>query len=159
MLDDPFASLSLIAGPAIMMNATAILQNGATTRYNLAIVQWRELRASLEAHDLLATHRYVAPRTAVVLVQRRIHLQLRGLGFLNAAVALFAATTVLALASILLLRLGPQPPPLLGALILSAALTGFLALLAAAATLFLEAACSGALLRLNRDLADGPAAP
>lgn len=32
MFEDPFASLSFIAGPAILTNACAILQNGATIR-------------------------------------------------------------------------------------------------------------------------------
>ncbi|ADH88561.1 hypothetical protein Snov_1246 [Ancylobacter novellus DSM 506] len=48
MLEDSFASLSFIAGPAILTNASAILQNGATTRYNLAISHRRETRAALE---------------------------------------------------------------------------------------------------------------
>lgn len=49
MLEDLFASLSFIAGPAILTNASAILQNGATTRYNLAISHWRETPMTLQA--------------------------------------------------------------------------------------------------------------
>ncbi|MEV4935097.1 hypothetical protein [Sphingobium sp. LSP13-1-1.1] len=46
---DPFSALTLITGPAILTKACAILQNGATTRYNLAVTQWREFQASFAA--------------------------------------------------------------------------------------------------------------
>lgn len=92
MLEDPFSSLSFIAGPAILTNASAVLQNGATTRYNLAISQWREFRASLAARDDRMSLQYVALEVAIAPARRRIQLLLRGLGSLNGAVALFAAT-------------------------------------------------------------------
>ena len=47
VFDDPISPLSFVAGAAILANACAVMQNGTTTRYNLAIVQWREFRASL----------------------------------------------------------------------------------------------------------------
>jgi len=46
---DPFSALTLITGPAILTKACAILQNSATTRYNLAVTQWREFQASFAA--------------------------------------------------------------------------------------------------------------
>lgn len=84
MFEDPFASLSFIAGPAILTNACAILQNGATTRYNLAIAQWLDFRASVGAGDDRIGLQYADPEAAVVLAGRRVRLQLRGMALLSA---------------------------------------------------------------------------
>ena len=43
MADNPFLPLSFIAGPAILTNASAVLLNGASIRYNLGIGLWRDL--------------------------------------------------------------------------------------------------------------------
>ncbi|WP_374472228.1 hypothetical protein [Phenylobacterium sp.] len=151
MPEDPFASLSFIAGPAILTNASAILQNGATTRYNLAILQWREFRAALAAGDGGVARQYVAPAAAVALARRRIRLQLFGLSLLNAAVALFAATTVLGLAGALLVQARGAPAPAVGLVLTISGSSGLVALLAATVFFFLESNCGGALLRLHRE--------
>ncbi|WP_207478386.1 DUF2721 domain-containing protein [Arenibaculum pallidiluteum] len=156
MLEDPFTPLSFIAGPAILTNACAILQNGATTRYSLAITQWREFRASLGDGDGRLALQYAAPEAAVAIAERRVRLQLRGLGFLNAAVALFAATTVLGLGGALLVQLGEIPAAPVGLAMAIAAGLAFLFLLAASTSFFREGACGRALLRLHRG-ADTPA--
>jgi hypothetical protein len=151
MLEDAFSSLSFIAGPAILTNASAILQNGATTRYNLAITQWREFNASQAAGDDTVSLQYVSPEEAIVIARRRIRLQLRGLCLLNGAVAVFAATTVLGLAGAFLVqsRAVPAVAMSLGMSIFGCA--GLFALLVATATFFFESACSAALLRLHRE--------
>jgi len=151
MLEDPSASLSFIAGPAILTNASAILQNGATTRYNLAISHWRETRAGLEMDRQSLAVRYVKPAEALHLIRRRVWLQLNCLGLLNAAVALFAGTTVLGLAAALLARLPNVPADLLMTGMSVAAGIGLATLLAATFALFIESACSAALLRLDRE--------
>ena len=151
MIEDAFASLSFIAGPAILANASAILQNGATTRYNLAITHWRETRTALEADRGSLSVRYVKPMQALHLVRRRVWLLLTCLGLLNAAVALFAATAVFGLAAALTARLLQTPPDLLMTGMFGAAALGFVALLAATLALFVENACSSALLRLDRE--------
>src|SRR5688572_23470492 len=81
---DPFSALTFITGPAILTNACAILQNGATTRYNLAITQWREFQASIAEDENRLFLLFVDPERALLLAERRIHLQLRALGLLNA---------------------------------------------------------------------------
>lgn len=86
MFEDPFASLSFIAGPAI-------LQNGATTRYNLAIAQWRDSRASVGAGDDRIALQYADPEAAVVLAGRRVRLQLRGMALLSATATFFLEST------------------------------------------------------------------
>lgn len=151
MLEDPFSSLSFIAGPAILTNASAVLQNGATTRYNLAISQWREFRASLAARDDRMSLQYVAPEAAIALARRRIELLLRGLGFLNGAVALFAATAVLGLAGAVLAQGQAVPAAAVSLTIGIFGGAGLLALLVATATFFLESSCGRALLRLHRE--------
>ncbi|MBS7542449.1 hypothetical protein [Ancylobacter oerskovii] len=151
MLEDPFASLSFIAGPAILTNASAILQNRATTRYNLAISHWRETRAALETDRHSLSIRYVNPTEALHLIRRRVWLQLKCLGLLNAAVALFAGTTLLGLAGALMLRIRNGPADLLMTGMFVSAGLGLAALLAATLALFIESASSGALLRLDRE--------
>lgn len=151
MLEDPFASLSFIAGPAILTNASAILQNGATTRYNLAISHWRETRAALEANRQSLAARYVKPAEALHLIRRRVWLHLNCLGLLNVAVALFAGTTVLGLGAALVARLPNAPADYLMTAMSVAAGFGLAALLAATAALSIESACSAALLRLDRE--------
>ncbi|CAH2402756.1 conserved membrane hypothetical protein [Mesorhizobium ventifaucium] len=152
MIDNPFFPLSFIAGPAILTNACAILQNGATMRYNLAITQWREFRALLAARDDQLSSQYADPATAVALAERRIRLQLRGLGLLNAAIALFAATTVLGLAGSFFVQLRHLPAAPVSAVMVVTGGAGFLFLLAATVTLFLEGACGRAMLRLHLQL-------
>lgn len=157
MLEDPFPSLSFIAGPAILTNASAVLQNGATTRYNLAITQWREFNASLAAADNRVSLQYVSPDAAIALALRRIRLQLRGLSLLNGAVALFAATTVLGLAGAFLVQSRAAPASAVGLVMLTIGSGGLVAVLAATATFFLESACGEALLRLHRTFGDDAA--
>ncbi|WP_167434406.1 DUF2721 domain-containing protein [Mesorhizobium helmanticense] len=148
-IDNPFFPLSFIAGPAILTNACAVLQNGATMRYNLAITQWREFRASLAARDDRLSSQYADPAAATTLAERRIRLQLRGLDLLNAAVVLFAATTVLGLAGSYLVQLGYLPAAPVTTAMVVTGVAGLLFLLVATVTLFLESVCGRALLRLQ----------
>lgn len=158
MLEDPFSSLSFIAGPAILTNACAVLQNGATTRYTLAIAQWRDFRASMAAGDGQVALRYASAEAAVRLARRRVQLLLRSLGLLNGAVALFAATTVLGLTGAFLARSGLIPAPAVNLAILIVGSAGLTILLSATATFFLESSCGGALLRLHREFGGDAAA-
>lgn len=149
MTDNPFSALSALVAPAILTNACAILQNGATLRYNLAITQWREFRASLAARDDKLQGLFTDPDEAVALAERRVRLQLSGLGMLNVAVALFAATTIGGLAGAFLVQgQWVAPAPVIVAMVLSGGVA--LALMVAATVLFLqESACGRALMRLH----------
>jgi hypothetical protein len=69
MLEEAVSPFSFVAGMAILTNACAIMQNGATTRYNLGIAQWRDFRASLAARDDRLTLQYVDPGLAVALAE------------------------------------------------------------------------------------------
>ncbi len=154
MIDNPVFPLSFIAGPAILTNACAIMQNGATLRYNLAIAQWREFRASLIARDDRLSAQYADPLAAVTLAERRIRLQLRGLSLLNGAVALFAATSVLGLGGAFLVQVRYFPTETVSRVMAAAGGAGLLFLLAATATFFLEGACGKALLGLHRQASE-----
>jgi hypothetical protein len=147
--NDPFTALTLITGPAILTNACAILQNGATMRYNLAITQWREFRASLAADDDRLALLFVDPDRALVLAERRIHLQLRALGLLNAGVALFAATTACGLIAAFLDRALAVPAHPVGLVMVVAGTAALGTMLAAIGALYLEGACGRAMIRLH----------
>lgn len=151
MFDDPSSPLSFVTGSAILTNACAIMQNGATVRYNLAITQWRDFRASLVAGDERLAQQYLDTRAAVGLAEKRVRLQLRGLGLLNAAVASFAATTVVGLCGAFLVHAGLLPATPVDVVMLGASGAALLLLLAATITFFREGACGRALLLLRRE--------
>ena len=70
MADIPLVPLSFIAGPAILANACAIMQNGASIRYNLAVQHLREFRTSIAAQDHAASASTIERTQAVMLVVR-----------------------------------------------------------------------------------------
>ena len=82
MIDNPFVALTFIAGPAILTNACAILQNSAD------------------------------PDAAIGFAQRRIRLLLRGLDCLYAAVALFGVGALLGLIGAILAAEGRHVLPI-----------------------------------------------
>lgn len=151
MIDNPFVPLTFIAGPAILTNACATLQNSATIRYGLAIPQWREFRASLAADGGLLTSLYADPVLALRLAERRIRLVLAGLDFLFAAVALFGATTLLGLAGAVLAAGRSSLVPVL--LVVATGGVGLALLLCAMVCFVAESRCARALLRLQLRLA------
>lgn len=152
MLEASLSPLSFAAGTAILTNACAIMQNGATTRYSLAITQWRELHAAQAAGDGGLAREYLDADAALGLAEQRVRLQLRGLGLINAAVALFAATTVACLAGAGFARMSDLVAASLGVAVTLAAGTALLLLLASTMTFFREGACGRALLVLHRQL-------
>jgi hypothetical protein len=154
MPSDAFSALTFITGPAILTNACAILQNGVNIRYNLAITQWREFRASIaEADDRLA-HLFVDPNLALSVAERRVHLQLRALGLLNAATALFGAATVCGLIGAFLVHTLWVPAVSVRLLMVAAGGAALATLLGAIVILFLESACGRSMVQLHHPAAD-----
>lgn len=154
IIDNPFVALTFIAGPAILTNACAILQNSATMRYGLAIPQWREFRASIAAGDGLLTQHYAEPDVALDLAQRRIRLLLRGLDCLYAAVAMFGVGALLGLVGAILASQGRDVLPIW--IVVAAGAVGLSLLLIAMAMFTAESRCVRGLLRLQLRL-DRPA--
>ena len=100
MVDVPLVPLSFIAGPAVLANACAIMQNGASIRYNLAVQQLRELRTRAQETTLLSL--YEDPRQAAQLSETRVLVLLRQLELLLTAAWLFGLTSVMAVGSSML---------------------------------------------------------
>ena len=149
MIDNPFVTLTIIAGPAILTNACAILQNSATMRYGLAVPQWREFRASIAAKDGLLAELYADPDAALGMAERRIRLLLRGLDCLYAAVALFGLGSLIALVGAVMAGQGRPLIPIW--LVIGVGAVG-LALLSSAMTFFVfESRCARGMLRHQLD--------
>ncbi|WP_380878925.1 hypothetical protein ACFB49_19350 [Sphingomonas sp. DBB INV C78] len=154
MIDNPFVTLTFIAGPAMLTNACAILQNSASMRYSLAISQWREFRASMIAGDNLLSRHYADMDAAIHIAQRRIRLLLRGLDCLYAAVAFFGIGALLGLIGAILASEGRHVLPIW--LVVGATTVGFGLLLWAMAMFISESRCATGLLRLQLNNTDAP---
>ena len=100
MVDVPLVPLSFIAGPAVLANACAVMQNGASIRYNLAVQQLRELRT--RAQDTTLASLYEDPSQAAHLSETRVLVLLLQLELLLAAAWLFGLTSVMAVVSSML---------------------------------------------------------
>ena len=150
MVDNPFVALTFIAGPAILTNACATLQNGATLRYGLAISQWREFRASIAAGDDRLTRQYADVAKAVHIAQRRIGLLLRGLDCLYAAVVFFGLGALFGLAGASLAAAGRDVLSVW--LVIGIGTAGLTLLLSAMAMFTAESRCARALLGLQLSL-------
>lgn len=153
LIDNPFVALTFIAGPAILTNACAILQNSATMRYGLAIPQWREFRASILAGDDRLAAQYGDADAAIRIAQHRIRLLLRGLDCLYAATALFGIGALLGLVGAILAAEGSNVLPIWS--VVGVGALGLALLLSAMAMFTFESRCARALLRLQLDLDDG----
>lgn len=154
MIDNPFVVLTFIAGPAVLTNACATLQNGATIRYGSAITQWREFRSTIGG-DMLS-QQYADVDSAIRLAQLRIRLLLRGLDFLYAAVAFFAFGALLGLIGAILAAGGRQLVSVWA--VIGVGAVGLALLLCALITFTSESRCTRLLLRLQLSRDDLPAA-
>ncbi|MDY0974618.1 DUF2721 domain-containing protein [Massilia sp. CFBP9012] len=150
--DNPFLPLSFIAGPAILTNACAIMQNGAAIRYSLAITHLREFRASLAAGDDRFAQLYADTALAAQLVERRIALLLGGLNLLYATVGLFGLTTFAALLGAFIAASHPGWGAAAARVMEGAGGVGLCLLVAAIAAFMRESALGTALMRLHRRL-------
>lgn len=155
MVENPFIALTFIAGPAVLTNACAIMQNSATMRYTMAITQWREFRTALAAGDQVLVEIYADADLALTLAERRIRFLLRGLNLVYAAVGLFGLTALLGLLGATLAVSDARPDVPIG-LVAGAGGAGLLALLVAVALFTLESRCSRAMLALQLQASRSP---
>lgn len=151
MIENPFMALTFIAGPAVLTNACAIMQNSATMRYTMAITQWREFRAAAAAGDPALTGLYADAQAAMSLAERRIRFLLHGLDLIYLAVGFFGASALLGLAGAVLAA-SPAGPDLPVALVVASGAGGVLALTAATLMFAGEGRCARALLELQLQL-------
>ncbi|MGC1304814.1 MAG: DUF2721 domain-containing protein [Caulobacteraceae bacterium] len=150
MADNPFLPLSFIAGPAILTNASAVLLNGASIRYNLAIGLWRDLQSDIHGHDSAVAAPYADSREALVLANHRVKLIIRALNLLYYAVGGFGLSTLTGLVGALAITTAPLLVVTLakGATVL-AGVFALICLLLAAGVFTLESRCTQGLLRLG----------
>ena len=148
MADNPFLPLSFIAGPAILTNATAVMLNGASIRYNLAIGLWRDLQTEIHGRSATVAAAYSDPQQALDLANRRAVLIVTALNLLYAAVGGFGFSTLTGLTGAML---STQQSVVGFATKATVAAGGFglVCLLAAAIVFLLEARCSLKLLHLG----------
>jgi len=96
MTNNPFAVLSLIAGPAILTNATALLTMMTSNRYGLVVDRWRAVRQEVRQLDP-TTHYYETRAKNVDRFDRRARLILAAIRLLYTALAMLSSSTLLAL--------------------------------------------------------------
>lgn len=155
VVENPFVVLTFIAGPAILTNACATLQNGATIRYGLAISQWREFRASLAAGDNRLERDYADGEAALQIAERRLRLLLRGLDCLYAAVVTFGLGALVGLVGAILTAGGRHVLSVW--LVIGIGAAGVTLLLGAMVLFVAESRCARALLYLQLKLGDAGA--
>ncbi|MCW6512468.1 DUF2721 domain-containing protein [Lichenifustis flavocetrariae] len=149
-MDNPFLPLSFIAGPAILTNASTVLLNGASIRYNLAIGLWRDLEAESHGRGTATGFLFTDRGRALLLAERRVVYIVRALTLLYAAVAGFGLSTLTGLSGALLADGGPgwAVDAAKFATLIAGAFALF-CLLVAAGTFTLESRCTMKLLHLG----------
>jgi hypothetical protein len=150
MAANPLLPLSFIAGPAILTNATTVLLNGASIRYNLAVGLWRDLQSERHGRDSATGFAYSDPELALSLANGRVLLIVRGLNLLYAAVAGFAFSTLAGLTGAMLINHETaRVSTAAEVLTVAGCLVGLSCILAAAVFFTLESRRTRALLRLG----------
>ena len=149
-MDNPFLPLSFIAGPAILTNASTVLLNGASIRYNLAVGLWRDLQSDIHGHATPTSAAFTDHHLALHLAQRRVVFIVRALNLLYGAVGGFGLSTLTGLSGALLAETGVEWPITIAKVVtLLAGAFALLCLLAGVATFTWESRCTIGLLRLG----------
>lgn len=94
--ENPFAVLSLIAGPAILTNATALLTLMTSNRYGLVVDRWRAVRQEVRQLDP-TSHYYETRARNVDRFDKRATFILGAIRLLYTALALLSGSTLVAL--------------------------------------------------------------
>jgi len=148
--DNPFLPLSFIAGPAILTNASGLMLNGASIRYNLAIGLWRDLQSDIHGYENAAGTHYTDRHRALELANKRVVLIVRALNLLYCAVGGFGLSTLFGLTGALMIASASEWA--IEAAKAATVLTGgfaLLSLLGAAAVFTLESRCTLRLLGMG----------
>ncbi len=95
--DNPFASLSLIAAPAALTNASSVLALGTSNRFARAIDRARALSASLESEEVTDDPMTIMRVRHLNRPERRALLLLHALRLFYLALGSFAASALLSL--------------------------------------------------------------
>jgi hypothetical protein len=150
LFDYPAIPLSFVAGPAILANVCAILQNGVNIRHAHAVDQWRNLQSMAVGQSDKLVGLYADPALAISLSGRRVRLQLRAIELLTVGTCSFGVTSLLSLGwSMLAQAEAGTSIAVASAATLACAAIGLLLLMTVALTVVRESACARALMRLH----------
>jgi hypothetical protein len=97
LADNPFASLSLIAAPAVLTNASSVLALGTSNRFARAIDRARALSALLEKETVSADPLTLMRVRQLNRLERRSLLLLHALRAFYLALGSFAAASLVSL--------------------------------------------------------------
>lgn len=95
--DNPFASLSLIAAPAVLTNASSVLALGTSNRFARAIDRARALSILLEKQQVSGDPMTIMRIHQLNRLERRSLILLHALRLFYLALASFAASALIAL--------------------------------------------------------------
>ena len=95
--DNPFASLSLIAAPAVLTNASSVLALGTSNRFARAIDRARALSTLLEKEQINADPITIMRVHQLNRLERRSLILLHALRLFYMALASFAASALISL--------------------------------------------------------------
>jgi hypothetical protein len=149
-LNNTAIPLSFVAGPAILANVCAILQNGVNIRHGHSIDQWRRFQTWTANSDGEFERLYVDRIEAVNLSRRRVGLQMRALELLLFGTCVFCLTCLLALAWALASTLQPAYGRALAVLVLTSGGFGLASLVAVFVSVAQENRCAHRLMQLHR---------
>jgi hypothetical protein len=148
--DNPFASLSFIADPALLTNASTLMLMGTINRYGRALDRVRELARDMEMmpleKGLLDEVLRVLKSRQLDVALRRVLLILRGLTAFYTAVGAFGLGTLWSLLGATFFQ-GGLPTRLATLAMFVSALTGVLCLVTGAGTLAWESRLTYRILR------------
>lgn len=148
-LNDPAIPLSFVAGPAILANVCAILQNGVNIRHTHSVDQWRRSQAWLVNGNDEFGRLYADPALAGELSGRRVSLQLRTLKLLLFGTCVFGLTCFLSLGWALAANADLALGSALAIAVLACGATGLGLLAAVAFTVTNENRCTHRLMLLH----------
>ncbi len=142
--DDPFSALALIAGPALLTNASTVLLLGTINRYARALDRARALAADLAAPGDAAREAFLLEQLHAA--QRRVLFIVRALTAFYVAIGAFALGTLSYLVGVVALT-GPAGGRLAARAMFATTMLGVLCLILGAALLAWEARISFGVLR------------
>lgn len=158
--DFPAIPLSFVAGPAVLANVCAILQNGVNIRHAHAVDQWRNFQSLLIGQDSKLGGLYTDPAAAAVLSGTRVRLQLRAIELLTLGTCCFGVTSLLSLGWSMLASADRGLGVIMACVAtLLCAAAGLILLMTVAGTVIQESRCARALMRLHAAITPSPSTP
>lgn len=149
-IDYPAIPLSFVAGPAILANVCAILQNEVNVRHAHSVDHWRSLQSIRAGQGGKAAGLYSDIDAAIALSGRRVRLQLRATELLTPGTCVFGVTSLLSLGWSMLAKADADRSGMLFSMApVFSACIGLFLLMMVAITVTQESASARGLMRLR----------